>query len=340
MNNREYWLKRAKQIESQNHELTLERIETISKEFNKSKREINKQIDSWLIRIMDNNEVSLQEAKRYLKSDELEDFRMTLDEYIELGEKKGFDKAVMKRLENASARVHITRLEQIRTQLDAELTKLYDEYEKQTGEVLDETFRRTYVLTGESILTRLDIKDSFDRIDTNKIETFINTKWASDGKMFSDRIWDNKEKLLNTIETELTQMIIRGCGRDEIARNISKKMDTSFKNAARLVQTECAAITSAAQKEMYNTLDVEEYEIVAVLDIRTSEFCQSMDGVHIPIKMFSVGKTAPPFHVNCRSTTCPYFDDDVGERSARDANGKSYYTNDMQYKVWYDKFIK
>ena len=47
---------------------------------------------------------------------------------------------------------------------------------------------------------------------------------------------------------------------------IAKKMNTFKNNAGRLVMTEEAYFSSAAQKECFNDLDVEKYEIVATLD--------------------------------------------------------------------------
>ena len=78
--------------------------------------------------------------------------------------------------------------------------------------------------------------------------------------------------------------------------------------------TEQAFISSAAQKDAFNDLDVEEFEIVATLDSHTSDICREMDGKHFPMKDFQPGVTAPPFHVWCRSTTVPYFDDEWGRK--------------------------
>ncbi|MBR2594077.1 MAG: minor capsid protein [Firmicutes bacterium] len=106
--------------------------------------------------------------------------------------------------------------------------------------------------------------------------------------------------------------------------------------------TKEAYFSSLAQKECFEDLDVEEYEIVATLDNRTSELCQEMDGQRFPMKDFEAGVTAPPFHVNCRSTTCPYFNDEfsVGERAARDENGEVYYVpSDMTYPKWKEAFV-
>lgn len=109
-------------------------------------------------------------------------------------------------------------------------------------------------------------------------------------------------------------------------------------NAARVVMTESAFFASAAQKECYGNLNVEQYEVVGTFDNRMCDYCGAMDGKVFPLKDFKEGSTAPPFHPWCRCTTAPYFEDmkDVGERWARDIeNGKGYFVpSDMTYEEW------
>ena len=67
-----------------------------------------------------------------------------------------------------------------------------------------------------------------------------------------------------------------------------------------------------------------------------------MDLKVFDLKDYEIGTTAPPFHVNCRSVTIPYFDDEEeGERAARDPEtGKTIYVSDkMTYKEWKQKFL-
>ncbi|MBD9054487.1 MAG: hypothetical protein EGR36_00540 [Eubacterium ventriosum] len=124
--------------------------------------------------------------------------------------------------------------------------------------------------------------------------------------------------------------------------NASNKMNVSKANAGRLVMTESAYFSSAAQKECFKELDVERYEIVATLDGHTSDICQEMDGKVFKMSEYEEGVTAPPFHVNCRSCTAPYFDDEFtkGERIARNEDGDTYYVPaDMTYGEWRNKYI-
>ena len=152
----------------------------------------------------------------------------------------------------------------------------------------------------------------------------------------------NKEKLLNEIHNELTINLLTGNDPQKAIDKISERMKVSKNVAGRLVQTEQAYFSSLAQGDCFNDLDVEEFEILATLDSHTSEICRGRDGQHFPMKDYEAGVTAPPFHVNCRSTTIPYFPDDIGfgERAARNAEGKTYYVPDnMKYKDWKNTFV-
>jgi hypothetical protein len=59
------------------------------------------------------------------------------------------------------------------------------------------------------------------------------------------------------------------------------------------------------------------------------------------MKDYQVGVTAPPFHPWCRTTTVPYFEDNYGERAARDEKtGKTYYVpSNMKYADWKKTFV-
>ena len=183
---------------------------------------------------------------------------------------------------------------------------------------------------------------NFYKINENLVEDIIKKPWALDGKNFSDRIWSDKEKLINTLHTEMTQWFIRGDSLEDITKRITAKMNVSKSNVKRLVRTESAAYRSKAQLKAFQDLEVEKYQVLATLDNRTSDICQDMDGKVFDFKDYEIGTTAPPFHVNCRSVTIPYFDDEEeGERAARDPEtGKTVYVSDkMTYKEWKQKFL-
>ena len=138
-----------------------------------------------------------------------------------------------------------------------------------------------------------------------------------DGQTFRDRCWTNKQALVNNVNTQLTQMIIRGEAPDRAISAIAKQFNVSRGKAGRLIMTESAYFASAAQKDCYNELGVERYKIVASFDSSTCELCGAMDGQVFKMSDYQTGLTAPPFHPWCRCCTAPYFEDmaAIGERS-------------------------
>lgn len=80
-------------------------------------------------------------------------------------------------------------------------------------------------------------------------------------------------------------------------------MEVSRRQAEALTRTSVTQVFTRAAEATYqeNKDLVQEYEIVATLDQRTTEICAALDG-----KVFPVGSgKLPPFHWNCRSTIVP-----------------------------------
>ena len=309
-------------------------------EYDKAITRINQDIEIWYNRIAKNNDVSLANAKEMLNKKERDEFKWTVEEYIKKG--SGEDSLKFsKELENASAKYHIERLEAMKLQVRAEIEKLYNDNGSGFKNYLSDLYKDQYNHTFFEIAkgTGMGIGSNTYKLNAKLVNTVIFNPWASDRKHFSDRIWEDKEKLLNTLHTEMTQAFIRGDKLDTLIEKVVKRMNVSRSNVARLVYTESAAYASKARIKTYEDLNIERYEIVATLDSRTSEICQCLDGKVFEIKDYEISTTAPPFHVNCRTTTAPYFEDGEEEkRAARDKDGKTYYVpSGMTYKDWKSK---
>ena len=331
-----YWKKRFEALEAASNAYGQQTFRQIEPAFDKAQREIQKQIESWYGRFAKNNNITMQEAKKLLSTTELKEFRWDVKEYIKYGRENDLNQAWMKELENASARVHVNRLEalKIRTQHAAEVA-FGNEID-----CIDALARKVY--TEDYYHTIYEIQKGFGigweigQIDERKLEALISKPWAADGKNFSERVWQQRSQLVSELHTQLTRTCILGKAPDDAINAISKKFNVTKNQAGRLVMTEQAYFHSVAQQQAFNDLDVEEFEVVATLDSHTSEICQEMDGKHFPMKDYQPGVTAPPFHVWCRSVTVPWFEDNyTGERAARDEDGNTYYVPDsMTYKDW------
>lgn len=339
-----YWQKRMAALEDSQYQRGAEYYKDVQKQYREASNSIQMDIERWYQRLADNNGVSYAEAKRLLKKNELDEFRWTVEQYIKAGEENAVDQRWMKELENASARHHISYLEAMKLQIQQHAELLSTEFEGGITEFLHKSYGEQYYHTAFEVAKGTGVGSNIVQIDNRTIDTLIKKPWAQDGKNFSDRIWTNKDKLVNNLHTGLTQNIIRGSDPKQVISSLSQTMEVSRAQAGRLIMTESAAISSAAQKECFKDLSVEKYEILATLDSHTSDICQEMDGKVFDMKDYEVGTTAPPFHPNCRTTTIPYFDDEFTEsetRAARnDDTGKTYQVPaNMKYEEWKKSFI-
>ena len=344
MKNSDYWKLRFEQLEAAQNGQGAAAVAEIEKQYKEAQKQIEGQIARWYQRFADNNGISLAEARQYLKGAALKEFKWDVQDYIKYGQDNALMGGWMKELENASAKYHISKLEALKIQTQQSLEVMFS---KQLGTVtgaMGDLFESGYYHTAYELQKGFNIGWDIAGLDQSQIEKVLSKPWAVDGKNFSERIWGNKQKLISEVHGELTQNIMLGADPQKAIDSLAKKMKTSRYNAGRLIMTEEAYFSSAAQKDCFEELGVEQFEIVATLDSHTSDICRSLDGKHFPMKDYQPGVTAPPFHVFCRSTTVPYFDEDfgdIGERAARDEEtGKTYYIpDDMNYQDWKETFV-
>ena len=336
----EYWKKRFEELEKASNAYGQQTYRQIEPAFNAAQRNIQVQIEVWYARYADNNGITMAEAKRQLSTKELKEFRWDVNEYIKYGRENAINQQWVKELENASARVHINRLEALKLRTQQALEVAFGNELDCVDKMARKVFTEDYYHSIFEMQKGFNLGWEIGQIDERKLDKLISKPWAADGKNFSNRIWNSKSQMVNELHNQLTRTCILGKSPNEAIKELEKFVDKKVQNAksaaGRLVMTEQAYFHSVAQKEAFKDLDVEEFEVVATLDSKTSEICQEMDGQHFPMSDYEVGVTAPPFHVWCRSVTVPWFEDNyTGERAARDEDGKTYYVPDsMTYKDW------
>lgn len=343
MKKSKYWQQRFKLVEEASHKEAIKTYKEIEPAFIKAQREINTQIQVWYGRFAKNNEMTLADVRKALNANELKEFRWDVEDFIKYGKENAINQKWMKELENASVKFHITRLESLLLRNQQTMEVLFgneiDQVDQMARRIISEGYYKSIYEVQKGFGLGFDISG----IDDKELNLLVSKPWAGDGKNFSARIWQRKGQMVNDLQKKLTRNLILGKAPDESIKNLERFVDKKIKNtrnaAGRLVMTESAYFHSLSQKKAFDELDVEEYEIVATLDSRTSEICQDMDGKHFPMEDYQAGITAPPFHVYCRSTTVPYFDDEFTlgeERAARDKDGKTFYVpGEITYEEWF-----
>ena len=341
MKNADYWRGRFSILEDSAHREAQKTIQDMEELYLDAQRSVQKEIESWYARFAVNNQISLTDARKWLTAGQLEEFHWSVEQYIKIGEQAGLDAAWLKKLENASTRFHISRLEAVQTGIQQQLELLYGNQVDSLDALLKKVVGNGYTHTAFEVQKGVGLGWDITGLDQKKLETLLSKPWTTDGRTFRDRCWLNKNDLVGSVSKSLTQGLLRGDSPAKITTAIQKQFGVHRYKAGRLVNTETTYFNAVATKECYKDLDVEMVEIIETLDSHTCSICGGLDGKVIPISQYEPGVTVPPFHPNCRGTTAPAIDPKYGgERAARNADGDVYYVPaNMKYADWVQTFV-
>ena len=149
---------------------------------------------------------------------------------------------------------------------------------------------------------------AFNTIDTAGAQQLINAIWLADGKHFSQRIWTNTERLLETLNEQLITVVASGKKTTELKHMLQERFGVSYSRANMLVRTELAHVQTVAAKQRYEDYGLKYYEIMGNDDDSCGNHsvdCHKMDGKKFLYSEMVVGKNAPPFHPNCKCAILP-----------------------------------
>lgn len=176
----------------------------------------------------------------------------------------------------------------------------------------DQFLRQVYNL-GQSIT----VKANFNRLNPALIQKTLDYPWS--GAMFSDRLWQDKERLGRNLRVGLTQSMILGEGIPQITDRINKGIDTARYNAERVARTETKRVTYCAHDDVYKDTGVEElrYRCANGGDSRTCQYCRADNG-----KVFKRGEEPTlPRHPNCRCVYIPVVSDTFEDNELNELTG-------------------
>ena len=340
-----YWIDRFTAEENRINELSKEQVKEAKRQYDIALKNTNQKIYEFYAKYAKDNNISMYEAKQRFNKKELKEFKMSLSEYIRKGKSLNIssDNSIIKELKNVSSRVHIERLEALKMEIKAEIDLLAKTMENNLDRHLREVYKDTYYRSAYSIQKGLNKFSNIEKINPELLESLVYKPWTKDNTNWSKRIWGNDGKLVNTLHTNLTQNIITGKPLKEVIDTIAERFNVEKNIASRLIMTESAAYHSKAKERCMKDLGCEKYEVIATLDDRTSSICRSMDSKVFDMKDYQVGVTAPPFHVNCRTVTAPYYDKidgDINLRASRTEDDDYKLVDVKDYQDWYDRYVE
>lgn len=332
-----YWRKRAIELAEKQKQEDDDLCLRFHREYERILHELDKEISIFYARYAANESVSMADARRLLRDAELEDFRMSLDEFRDKALAGGFDKE----LEEVYLRSRISRLQALQTQVELRMRDLFGSQRDVLRDHLQERYTDTYYRTVYAVSQQADVASTFARIDPQTVEKILAVPWL--GSEFSSRIWADKDKLTRELMQTLSRGFVRGDSLDRMTKEFAQRMGVSESRAAALIHTESAHIAAEATEQGYRETGVKSYRFEAALDLKTCAVCGALDQREFPLAEHETGINYPPLHPRCRCTTVPVTEFRIGsKRAARNpATGKTEYVEKkLTYEEWRKKYVE
>ena len=301
LSNKSYWLKRSEELDKVATKVEKEVMKELSALYRDAFRSIEKEVNDFMMQYAKDHKLDYATVTQTLTPIDLAEYNQKIEELYAMYRDTGSEYIKIE-IDRLNARAKITRLQALQDAINVELTKVTHEYQMTLEDALIGLFTEQYKEVSELMGVMAPV------INREAIKTIIEYPYA--GKMFSDRIWDNKDALVKHIKQNLTAGIIRGDSIQKMSRQLKKDLNVLYYQAERLVRTETNyAMNQGHLKGYADSGVVEKYEFLAAIDSRTSKLCKNQNGKVYKLSDAVVGVNFPPLHPHCRSTVVPVLED-------------------------------
>ena len=302
LSNKSYWLKRSEELDKVATKVEKEVMKELSALYRDAFRSIEKEVNDFMMKYAVDHKLDYATVTQMLTPIDLAEYNQKIEELYAMYRDTGSEYIKIE-IDRLNARAKITRLQALQDAINVELTKVTHEYQMTLEDTLIGLFTEQYKEVSELLGIMAPV------INREAIKTIIEYPYA--GKMFSDRIWDNKDALVKHIKQNLTAGIIRGDSIQKMSRQLKKDLNVLYYQAERLVRTETNyAMNQGHLKGYADSGVVEKYEFLAAIDSRTSKLCKNQNGK--VYKLSDAVRSELIFRLcypHCRSTVIPILED-------------------------------
>ncbi|WP_312729361.1 minor capsid protein [Enterococcus sp.] len=202
-----------------------------------------------------------------------------------------------------SQQQRLTELAALDKQLSEQINELYPKEVKTITNAVTNAAENAYYSTLYTIDKGIQDGVKVAPLNPKFAERLAETR--IEGKTFSDRIWQDTSKLAAQVHKDVEQALIQGTSPEKLARKVKSDFGSTAYQAQRVINTEVARATTAAQMESYKASGVVNRVMWdATLEDNTCDECAALDG-----KVFDIDDAPSlPIHPNCRCALIPVVD--------------------------------
>lgn len=190
----------------------------------------------------------------------------------------------------------LNRLEGLRQSIAMQQLEMGAQEQKQAKAF----FQRMALRYANASAEYLGFGKQFYSVDHDAIQRILGNAWCN-AKDFSARIWENRQRLAQTLQTDFVNAFIRGDSYQRISWMMRQKFqNVSKSNMERLVFTEDTYL--AAESSVMPFSQYYDRYLYECADGNACAICRALQGESFPIRDRMSGLNFPPMHPWCRCT--------------------------------------
>lgn len=297
-----YWERRQRELNQALEKDEAKLKKRLSSFYDAEYRKLEKEIAAYYSQYGENNVIayrrlmeSLPEEDKRLLLERMDDFAEKYPEYAHL-------------LPVRESIYKLNRLEGLQQSILLQQLEIGAVNEEEIRKHLEKQAARNASAAAET----MGFGKNFYAENSQLVRQIVNTAWCN-GKNFSQRIWDNVEKLAGYLGTDLAQGFARGDSYERLVKQLRQRFGKVSRNDAyRLIYTEGTFVMNEARAASFEQ-DTEEYIFRVQYDaIRRNgwrDICDDLDGQTFLWSERRPGINFPPMHAWCHCTATPYVSD-------------------------------
>lgn len=297
-----YWQRRQQELAAQ-MEKDEERLKKrLASYYDSEYRKLEKQIAAYYKQYGTDNVIqyrrlmeSLPEADRRLLIEQMDKFAEKYPQYADL-------------MPVRESIYRLNRLEGLQYSVRMQQLEIGAVNNEQIGEHLKKQATRNANAAAET----MGYGKNFYSENSSLVQKIMGSKWCN-GKDFSERIWENANKLAEYLITDISQGFVRGDSYARLTGQLKQRFGKVSRNDAyRLIYTEGTYVMNESRAAAFEQ-DTDEYIFRVQYDrIRSKgwrDICDDLDEKTFLWSERTAGVNFPPMHPWCHCTATPHISD-------------------------------
>lgn len=167
-------------------------------------------------------------------------------------------------------------------------------------EIINAHLESAYIDTFGEAIAKLGgtLDANFAQFNKETISSIVNANFK--GGSWSDRIWNNQDKLREQLQNKVIESVVIGRDVRKVSKELARRMEVSLSDSKRIIRTETMRVLNDGCINAAKDRGYTHVEWLAENDERLCDVCSGMDG-----KIFPINEAPSINHPNCRCTILP-----------------------------------